>query len=242
MRNRIKPRKLTSHDWWLRMQTMNRRLIYFFETVEDLKLHRASATFKDWWKEDSESNGMLTATTLKTIVVTKCPPKFRRRLKESDIGSRYTKQEDTERLIEYFTTQETLEREQIGSARVTPRGRGSPMRQQGGRQYLQQFNPYRSQTGYSQQRSAGSVDPRFVHRVMPYQQQQPAMHNVNYQQQFRGGASGFTPNRNPGGRFGGQRNAQGRFQPRSYPNQSYGRPTNGTARDSYYQEEHGASQ
>jgi hypothetical protein len=69
LQERVKPQKMTSKEWWLRLQTLSRqRLVYFFPTMEDLKLEYPTATFPDWWKI-----GELTEADKKRIVITNAP-------------------------------------------------------------------------------------------------------------------------------------------------------------------------
>ena len=88
LRNRSKPMKLSADEWWIRMQTINRRLMYCFEQLDDLKRHKPNATFSDWWKEDSKDNGTLTDQALKDILIEKGPNEWIRSLKRTDTTRR----------------------------------------------------------------------------------------------------------------------------------------------------------
>ncbi|CAB9530515.1 unknown protein (Partial), partial [Seminavis robusta] len=69
MRERIKPMGLTTKQWWLRLQTMNRYLKFFIKDMNALKRHcGGGVNFKDWWNE-----GGLSDTELRRIVTTRVP-------------------------------------------------------------------------------------------------------------------------------------------------------------------------
>jgi hypothetical protein len=66
MQERKKPFNMGVKEWWLRMQTMDRYLKYFFPNFSSLKRWFPSTDFNGWWNE-----GGLTEQEKKRIVVTK---------------------------------------------------------------------------------------------------------------------------------------------------------------------------
>ena len=104
MQESVKPRTLSAKEWWLRMQTLNRYLPYFFPSMESLKVHFPTSTFREWWTEGGMSSAML-----KRIVMHKIPTRWQAMIKMHDIGHEYRNTKPTDGLIDYFTTLEQME-------------------------------------------------------------------------------------------------------------------------------------
>ena len=250
MLERAKPAQLSAKEWWLRMQTMNRYLPYFFKDLENLKKQFPNMTFKDWWK----TGGPMSNAELRRIVTSKAPEKWRDRLRESDLGHEYRDNKDTSELVDYFTTLEALEQKR---AKNTPRGRTGQARYYNNGRYNsrgsgrfannRRFNSHGSGSGsrYGNQQgnrfptSYGSVDSyrryqnsqsgRYSNTRQGYNQGSSTQLHQN--QGGRTGSSAFGRN---GGRFGGQRNGRGGFQQRGQFQSRYQRPSGGQA---YFQED-----
>jgi len=237
MQERVKPMALTAKEWWLRMQTLNRYLPYFFPSLEALKRELPDSTFPDWWIK-----GGLNEAELKRIIIVKVPSTWQNQLRRNDVGHDYRDTKSTNDLIDYFTTLEALEQNNRQAARRTPRGRTNPARsgrferEYYSRQYYGrspgQFGP--SQSGYpaGYNNTYGSADPR--RNSMRYQSR-PGSYSHMQQQGGRG--RGPTPGRYSG-RFGGQRDGYSRFQPNQGRGGFQGQQFNRYQRpESYFQEE-----
>ena len=207
MTERMKPKGLTAKDWWLRMQTMNRYLPYFFPSMDKLKEEVPNATFPDWWIE-----GNLSGATLKRIVMHKIPRTWQNSLKLNDIGHEYRDKKSTNDLIDYFTTLEDLEKSH--QARITPRGRGNGPRNQMRNNYGR-GPTYRPRGNNNPVRYDNNNNPvRFNNYGSNYPRRQtnyPPRAPGSYPNQG-GRGRGPTFGRN-NGRFGGLQGGRGRFQP-----------------------------
>ena len=161
LNERAKPRKLTSRQWYLRMQTISRYLPYFIPNIEKVKLIKASATFPDWWKE-----GGLSEFTMRQIVKTKAPESWVRQLKLNTVGSTAMAKYSAADIIGYYETLETFERQARTPTRSGPNGRmpGRGRQQGRGQRYAGrhlQYQPRQAFGGQQQQYGRG-----------PYHQQQ----------------------------------------------------------------------
>ena len=227
LRERMKPADLTVKEWYLRLQTLRRYLIYFVKDMKTLKQHCGSdCNFKDWWKKE-----ILGDHDVRMIVTTRVPLSWQNQLKLQDFGHKYRDEGSISSIIDYFTLIENQERTQHRlrdrglAARLTPRGRGIPAR--GGRQAYELRNHRRQQ---------GTTNPN---RGIDYRQRRPMMNSYR-SNNYHGNANRQSHNRyqppryhNQGGRagslmrgngvngqFGGQRSGRGQFQGRGNFNNS----------------------
>lgn len=206
LQERTKPMALLVKPWWLRMQTLNRRLPFYIRSMAMLKRYFPDADFKKWW-----TAGSLADPELKRIVTCKVPGSWQKDLKHQDLGHTFRDTKTTDDLIEHFTVLETLEREQRNRARVTPRGRGNgprggrytSYRPAGpGRQSYQGRSPTQSNyQNYQQQYRPAGPRPYYNTRYQQRQQQSTQAYAP------RGGRGGYQARNssNYSGRFGGQR-------------------------------------
>ena len=104
MLERFKPLSLTSKQWWLRIETLNRYLQYFFKSLNAYKLECSKGDFTQWWMQGGLSNA-----DLKLIVMTKIPMSWQMELRKQDLGHSFCDTKTTDDLIDYFTTLENLE-------------------------------------------------------------------------------------------------------------------------------------
>ncbi len=239
MQERKKPAStaLTSVQWWSRIQTINRYLVFFFPSLEALQEHFPAADFRAWWK-----SGPLSTAELRRIITNRVPDKWQDQVQKVDMGHEYRERRPIEDLINYCTTLESMEKKNV-SARYTPRGRGMPLRQPLRQPMRPGFNQFhqrpwgnlrnnRLSSGRNAQNTGVAGGNNNIERT----------NNDNQGQQSRALTLTRSPgrnqafaigrgNRNPGAQQGGRNNnnfqRRGRFQgqrfgnPHQRPNQSY---------------------
>ena len=204
-----KPLSLTSMQWWLRIETLNHYLRYFFKSLNAYKLEFPKGDFTQWWTQGGLSNA-----DLKRIVMTKIPMSWQMELRKQDLGHSFRDTKTTEDLIDYFTTLENLE--QIGRQRGLRPASEKPAGKRYNMPRVYRYNAYGSRT--PQERAPGRQPGREipyqygsqirgqVHTMMQKQSQQPGyMYN-------RGGRAGRSGRGRYNPWFGGQRTGRGTFQ------------------------------
>jgi len=164
------PLGMDVHEWWLRMQTINRYLPYFFPTQEKLKKWFPTANWKDWW-----NLGGLSEQELKSIITTRLPQSWIQELERVDVGRRMRDDQTTDALVDYFGTLQRLEQSnrkpisRIAGGQCYGRGRGGRIgpyyyQQQYGSAYPGRGSPYQSGRErpyqYTPAMNRGSVNPR----------------------------------------------------------------------------------
>ena len=225
MRERRKPMALTSNEWWLRIQTLDRYLPYFIGTLAKLKNEFPSATFTEWWK-----SGSLTQAEYKRVVTTRVPSEWQEKLAVVDVGHTFRDNRSINDLIDYFTTLESLEQRRRQPARRIGGPRSGQRISNRGRQqnnYYQQRNDYYNNRPVSQQqqrsnnyygrsaRPGGQQQQQQGTAVPRRQQYAPTMQQQYRYQPFQGGRGRGPATRGGNQRqFGGQRTGYG--QPQQY--------------------------
>lgn len=251
MQERVKPIALESKEWWRRMQTLNRYLVYCFPDHGAMKREFPGEDFQAWWRI-----GQLSEAQLRRIVTSKVPGQWQDLLRTTDIGHIHRDTKPIEDLVDYFSTLETLERDhstrRVAGGRHAParghrqqnyyRGRG-PNQNYSGRNPVRFSNPVRyNQSNYNPvryyQRSpvrpilTSPVRPNITSPVRPDIARSTTGTRYNPGSYQRGGRIGNSTFGRNSGRFGGQRSGRGGFQQGRFQPQ---RPTSGG--QVYYEQE-----
>lgn len=240
MMERTMPKGMTVRGWWLRKQTLNRYLVYFFKTLAEMKRWFPTADFPKWWKVGGLSN-----QELRAIVVNRIPRRFKEILQQTDIGRKHQMESETEDLVDYFAT---LQRQEQNIVSRRP-GRGNQFHYQ--RRPVSQnrrpvspvarsVNPYfnRPARHYYQ----GSANPNYqraqVSYRAPYGTNQYASGGRNFNRGgFRGGQRGF-PSRPPYQQYQRLQQHSGRGQP--YTRMRHYQPNQSEATPAYFQHDQAA--
>jgi hypothetical protein len=86
----------------------NRYLPYFFKNQAAFKRTFPNSDFADWWIQ-----GGLKEPELKRIVMSKVPLPWQATLRLSDVGHKYRDEKSAQELIDYFSTLEVLDQQQV---------------------------------------------------------------------------------------------------------------------------------
>ena len=229
MQERRKPYGMEVKEWWLRMQTIDRYLRYFFPNVESLQRWVPSAELKDLWMV-----GGLGEQEKKRIVMTKVPQKWQEKLREADVGHKYRDTLKTDDIVDYFTsTCEQVEKKM--RVKQQPRqvqGRESPNLRRVSQYYPGRVRsvvqgPARSYQGPVRPYQ-GPARPHASGRVSP----NSAYSNYNYYGSYQGGRIGYSTN--AGGRTGGRISRPPQRFPQGHVKQIGGRYTPAQPAEAYY--------
>jgi len=180
LQERIKPLGFTAKQWWLRIQTLNRWLIYFFKELDDLKDEVSGADWKDWW-----TKGSIPTAEIRRIITTKAPQSWQKALKLHTVDQRKL---PIETIIVYYTKLEAFEMQGREPTTRGPRGRFQP---RGGRRIGRVNSNYNNR-----QTSEGSYTRNFNNNNMG-RSSMGAMGRSPYTTGFQRGTQGFN-------RFGGR--------------------------------------
>jgi hypothetical protein len=248
MRERSKPMGLTVRDWWLRMQTINRYLPYFFGSMDALKAELPSANFSHWWRD-----GGLSKADQRRIVITKIPMEWESQLRLNDSTHTLRIEKSIDALVDYLTTIENVEKLTLQRQRARTMAHNRRIYEGRGRNTQRDFRRqnYYTRGGSSQQgrynsgrNIYGSADPHFRYQgqralTRTYQPQPGSYHSALH---LQGGRAGYPIQGRHGGRFGGQRSGYHGLPPRRGANRgggSFGRgpvPTSPRSSEQFAQE------
>lgn len=231
----------TIRDWMLRLQTMDRRLPYFLQSVDQLREVNPGANFANWW-ENATTGGRLSAHEMKEIILHRSPPWLLRKLEESD-PTRAVRNGTVDDIVDHFDILErnrNLEHNRRHSARRVAGGRhGRNHYNNNNYQRIQGHSPGRYQRGYNSNQQYQQHAPQYqqparggrthtYHQYRPRPMYQPS-YNAQPNQGGRGGPRHFAPRAGGNGRGGFGRG--GRFQP------SGRQPQANPSQAFYYEEE-----
>jgi hypothetical protein len=209
---RRKPLEMTMQDWWLRFQTLNRLMRYFFKDQAEFQRHYLDKNFSDWW-----FTGGLGKMEIQRVIINKAPNIYHNRLEEVDVDYKFQQTAEPQDLIDYFIRLEHLEERRRQPARRMTRNTRIPQGRGPGGQYRNQFNyPVRVSPGGSAASLGGPV-------YRAWSQDRPTYYQSN---QSNSGGRRVMARANVGGRAGRMTSGGGRnnstdaqqrsqFQPRS---------------------------
>ena len=99
------PAGMEVHDYWIRIQTLNRYLPYLIANMEELKRWEPNSDFRGWWVD-----GKLSDQELRNIVVHRVPQSWQSELEKNDIGHTKRNTAPIEDLIEHYAVLQRLEK------------------------------------------------------------------------------------------------------------------------------------
>ena len=152
---RTKPMKLDAEQWYARYQTINNRLPYFIQSMEQLKTEFPTADFTRWWVD-----GSLSEAAMKRAILNKIPNEWNKLLRRNDIANQQRDTQPLQKLMEWFAgieLDEATDRERAKNKERNTRGHGSPRRRQ--TTSSGSNDRYRSENRHSQyRRSSRGID------------------------------------------------------------------------------------